>query len=454
MPVAELLVQGRVLLQLVKAWWPTEQQQQQQQGASQKPPGDPAGNTAAAAAEAARAEQAARGTSVMVAAAAAAAEAAAAALQPLWSVTLQQWLSVGLLAQLLAVLGGSSTDLLQQDLKDRVVPLLQCYPHEQRILALQQLLVFWVAAAPAVAAAATAGSSASGSSASSGIVLAAALLAGETELLQLAAAASSLQGGRSQPGEHASPQGRGLSSQQQQAVAQAAAAAAGGDGSLGPLLWGGDVSAMVAAVLTAVSACKATNQWARIEQLLDAAADALVAAAAVHGLNIGAVQHAEQQQLAEWQARASSSSNSSSYGSADEGSEQQPGTQQEQEQQQQHRSRQQAAGSAGEGWDGWSSEGEDAEQEWHGGSRSSQQQQREAAALAATEPLRASVLQTALSRGTVQQLQLQLAALRGQVRAARLLTKHGCCVSIEQVAAADSRGAKEWLSQLLSRAER
>jgi hypothetical protein len=74
--------------------------------------------------------------------------------------------------------------------------------------------------------------------------------------------------------------------------------------------------------------------------------------------------------------------------------------------------------------------------------------------LAATEPLRAAVLQLSLRWETVQQLQAQLDGLRGQVRAARLLTKHGCCVSIEQVAAADGAAAKKWLSQLLGRAER
>jgi hypothetical protein len=83
-----------------------------------------------------------------------------------------------------------------------------------------------------------------------------------------------------------------------------------------------------------------------------------------------------------------------------------------------------------------------------------QQQHRQAAALAATEPLRAAVQQFALRREAVQLLQAQLDALRGQTRAARLLTKQGCCVSIQQVAAADGRAVEEWLSKLLGRAER
>jgi hypothetical protein len=74
--------------------------------------------------------------------------------------------------------------------------------------------------------------------------------------------------------------------------------------------------------------------------------------------------------------------------------------------------------------------------------------------LAATEPLRTAVLQFPLGLDTLQQLQARLDGLRGQVRAARLLTKHGLCVSIEQVAAADDAAVKGWLRQLLGRAER
>lgn len=88
------------------------------------------------------------------------------------------------------------------------------------------------------------------------------------------------------------------------------------------------------------------------------------------------------------------------------------------------------------------------------GSAQQQREHREAAALAATEPLRAAVQQFALGREALQLLQAQLGALRGQTRAARLLTKHGCCVSIQEVAAADSAAAQDWLSKLLGRAER
>jgi hypothetical protein len=59
-----------------------------------------------------------------------------------------------------------------------------------------------------------------------------------------------------------------------------------------------------------------------------------------------------------------------------------------------------------------------------------------------------------LSADAVWQLQAQIQLLRGQVRAARLLTKHGCCVSVEQVATADAVAAKDWLGKLLGRAER
>ncbi len=208
------------------------------------------------------------------------------------------------------------------------------------------------------------GGSNSGSSGSSGIVLAAALLAGESELLQTAAAASMLL------------RGEEVTSQQQQLLAQAAAAAAaeGGDG-LGPMLWDGDVAAMVAAVLAAVSACQATNQWARVEQLLDAAGAGLLAAAAVNGVIL------QQPGLPSAEAaRRMSSSSNESYDSAAEGSagdeladgdraQEQPA----QQQRGQQRGRVAAAGDttadAAGGWgDGWSSEGEDQEHNWHSAS--------------------------------------------------------------------------------------
>jgi hypothetical protein len=95
--IAVLLTQARVLMHLLKSWWPVQDEQQQQ---LLRPPEQQqqAGDAAAAVASDA---------------------AAAASLQPLWAVTLRQWVTVGLLPQLLAVLGGSSRDLLQHDLVER-----------------------------------------------------------------------------------------------------------------------------------------------------------------------------------------------------------------------------------------------------------------------------------------------------------------------------------------------
>lgn len=126
--VNEVLTQGRVLLQLVTSCWPTEQQQQdkqqQQQGKGQHQEQEEGTNHIASSTRgedtfstvtaAVGDEGVSHGSGV-----AAAGEAAAAALPPLWSVTLQQWVTVGLLPQLLAVLSGGSRDTLQQDLKER-----------------------------------------------------------------------------------------------------------------------------------------------------------------------------------------------------------------------------------------------------------------------------------------------------------------------------------------------
>jgi hypothetical protein len=253
----------------------------------------------------------------------------------------------------------------------RVLPLLHCYSHEQRVTALEQLLVCWVAG-PTAAAASTSqgqrGSSGSGaggsSTGSNGIMLAAALLAGEAELLQFAAAASSLLAG-----EDTSTS----SNHQQQQMLTQAAAAAGGSG-LGPMLWDGDVAAMVSAVLAAVSACKATNQWARMEQLLDAAGAGLVAAAAVHGVTLQ--QHDTQR--AE-DARRMSSSSDDSYGSAAEssGGDESVNEGQPQEQQLRQQGKEGRGGAAsgehatagGDGWgDGWGSEEAEQEHDWYNSS--------------------------------------------------------------------------------------
>lgn len=295
------------------------------------------------------------------------------------------------------------------------------------------------------AASGTTSSGSGGGSSSNGIMLAAALLSGETELLQAAAAAASVLDDRA--GRSGSSVVSAISAQQQQQLL-VAQAAAGGDGSLGPLLWDGDVSAMAAAVLAAVLACRATNQWARVEQLLDAAADALLAAGAVSGVRQNQGSSKPSTVLARGD---KGSSGDSSYSSADSSEEQAADMKETQHQQQQSKQRPK------DGWgDEWSSEGEGDER---GGesTRAGQQQQQQKqvdAALAATEPLRAAVLQHPTSAAQLQALQTQVDLLRGQVRAARLLTKHGCCVTIGEVAGADAAAAKDWLQKLLSRAER
>ena len=111
MQLQQLLVQGKVLLQIVNSWWPVDQQQQQPRNSGSS--GGESGRHDGAAGAAP--DQPPSPAAVAVAAA----EAAASVLPPLWSVTLQQWVSAGLLAQLLAVLGGSSRDLLRQDLQER-----------------------------------------------------------------------------------------------------------------------------------------------------------------------------------------------------------------------------------------------------------------------------------------------------------------------------------------------
>jgi hypothetical protein len=301
------------------------------------------------------------------------------------------------------------------------------------------------------------------------MTLASALLAGEAELLQAAAAATSLAASHAGDGSH--------QRQQQQWLAQASAGAA--DGAARSLLWDGDAAALVSAVLGAVAACKATNQWAKVEQLLDAAADALAAAAAVHGVRVQRQEEQQQwkQQAGDRERRTSSSSGNSSYdsaGSTDGDGEAADNIRQQQEQEEhallQHAlqegqsqlpssSPSKGRETGGDGWgDGWSSEGEGEDDgrldHTAGRSHLQQQVQQQAAAIAATEPLRAAVLQCLLSAEAVWQLQAQIQLLRGQVRAARLLTKHGCCVSVEQVATADAAAAKDWLGKLLGRAER
>lgn len=342
----------------------------------------------------------------------------------------------------------------------RVLPLMQCQPQDERNAALHHLLVYWVARSTASPTAnsqprdsgssgggrAGAATSTSGSS-SNGIILAAALLASETELLQSVAAADALSNG--QPGANGVVAAISMQQQRQLLMTQAAS----GELSQRELLWGGDVCALVSAVVAAVKLCSATNQWARIEQLLDAAEAALAAAAAVNGLPM----HTHEAAAAERQQRVSSSG-SSSYGSA-AASEQDAGEGEEHEEQQQQQAQDVVYGSspskksaAPQG--GWGERWDSQEGEWQDTEQQTAEQQLPAAVLSAVEPLRAALLHHAVSRAELQQLQAQLRALRGQVRAARLLTKHGCAVSIGQVAVADSAAAQEWLKMLLARAER
>lgn len=342
---------------------------------------------------------------------------------------------------------------------------MQCHPQDECNAALHHLLVYWVARSAASPTAnsqprgsgssgggrAAATTSSSGSS-SNGIILAAALLASETELLQAVAAADALSNG--QTGANGVVAAISMQQQRQLLMAQAAS----GELSQRELLWGGDVGALVSAVVAAVKLCSATNQWARIEQLLDAAEAALAAAAAVNGLPT----HTQEAATAERQRRVSSSSGSSSYGSA-AASGQDAGEEEEHEEQQQQEEKQvrdimhassPSKKSAASPQGGWGERWDSDEGDWQDTDQQTAEQQLPAAVLSAVEPLRAALLHHALSRAELQQLQAQLSALRGQVRAARLLTKHGCSVSIGQVAVADSAAAQEWLKMLLARAER
>jgi hypothetical protein len=327
---------------------------------------------------------------------------------------------------------------------DRVVPLLSCYPREQQVTALQHLLLHWVAGQPG------------GGSLSSNLGLATAVVAREAELLQLAAGhASAADAGQllAVDGPLAAPrlQQQGLTppasprlALKQQQQQRAGAAARGGDAasveaagsSSALLLWDGDVAALVEAVLAAVRGCTATNQWARLEALLNSAAAALAAAAAVSGLG-------QQQQ----QQPASSDGSGSSAGSDD-------GDDDERTQQRHTAGRERAA------WDGFSDASSDADA--HEAAEAAVQargavgteQQQQAVLAAAGQLLRAAVGQHSLSPAQLAQLQQQLVALRGGVRAARLLTKHGCAVSIDELLAADAAVVNGWLTKVLSRAER
>lgn len=299
--------------------------------------------------------------------------------------------------------------------------------------ALRELLLLWVADAPAAAAGAAGGSSGkrgsgsaggeaaaagSSSSNSSGIALAVELLAREQALLQAAAASPPVRP-RASSSSAAPPPSPPRSPRWQQQWREPGS----GDGEdeevaaqlpEGALAWGGDVAACVAAVLAAVGGCTSTNQWAKLEQLADSAAAALAAAAAVH----------QQQQP--------------------------QGQQQGQQQQRQSPRQRQQQGSSWQEWDG--------DDDGAGSQRSGGDATPRAAADSRRrqqlDAVRQSLGSHALSDADAQALQQQLAQLRGRVRAARLLTKHGCCVALGDLAAADSAAVDGMLQRLLGRAQR
>jgi hypothetical protein len=326
--------------------------------------------------------------------------------------------------------------------------------------ALQQLLLFWVGSTCEVTSEWCKGLHKHGSSSSaaaadarpssSGIGLAVALLERESQLLHAAAAAAAVCSSSSsstgikpvRTGAIArlqaaataataspigSPRPGAFSTRQQQQQQQQYADDVEGDSPVthasqlpeGGLVWGGNVTAVVSAVMTAVSQCSSTNQWAKLEQLLDAASAALTAAAAM------------QQQQQQQQAAASGSVNAAKSPDGEMAT------------------------------NGWDDDWEDGEADsWNqsrhpvssssaaaggaGDAIKTQQQQQ-------LELIRAAVLGHSHD---LKGLAEKLSGLRGQVRAARLLTKHGCCVALGDLAAADSAAVKQMLIQLLARAER
>jgi hypothetical protein len=337
----------------------------------------------------------------------------------------------------LGVADSATTPLLLHLLPCRMLPLLVCYPSQDRAAALHQLLLHLVTSA--------AGSSSSSTSSSSSIKLAVALLEREAELLQMAgdqqagagrgavaaiaktqAAASTptaAAAGRQQTSPPVSPLAgtpRSEQQQQQQGLPD------------GGLLWGGDVEACVTAVLAAVSACSSTNQWAKLEQMLDAAAEALAAAAAAAGqplpASIASIRHRQQQQQQATGGRQSVSRQGRSTAAAAA-----------------------AAGSAN-GWDdSWSdNDGDNSDDDYADAEDGTRNAQLTAAAAA----VRAALAQHVLSEAAVHVLAADLAALRGRVRAARLLTKQGCCVGLGDLAAADGAAVNDMLQRLLGRAQR
>jgi hypothetical protein len=312
-----------------------------------------------------------------------------------------------------------------------MLPLLACYPNPDRAAALHQLLLHLV-----ISAAGSSSSTSGSGSSSSGIKLAVAVLEREAELLQMAADVHAGAGrgavaaiaksqaaattptaaaaGRQQTSPPVSPLADTEQQQQQQGLPD------------GGLLWGGDVEACVTAVLAAVSACSSTNQWAKLEQLLDAAAEALAAAAAAAGQPLPA-----------------------SIASISQRQQQQQGVARRMSVRSKGRSTAAAAGSSN-GWDdSWSdNDGDNSDDDHSDADVGSHNEQLTAAAV------RAALAQHALSEAAVHVLAADLASLRGRVRAARLLTKQGCCVGLGELAAADGAAVNDMLQRLLGRAQR
>eukprot|EP00879_Flechtneria_rotunda_P020278 GHRR01021326.1.p1 GENE.GHRR01021326.1~~GHRR01021326.1.p1 ORF type:complete len:777 (+),score=379.23 GHRR01021326.1:752-3082(+) len=120
MTLATLLVQARVLLALVYLWWPEQQQQQSKQHNHYTT--NPAATNSELAnrrAPSDAGQQAAEEAHSDIAAATTAVAAATSALPLLWSITLVDWVSAGLLPQLLVCFGNSNRESLQHEFVNR-----------------------------------------------------------------------------------------------------------------------------------------------------------------------------------------------------------------------------------------------------------------------------------------------------------------------------------------------
>lgn len=274
--------------------------------------------------------------------------------------------------------------------------------------------------------------------------LAVVLVERESALLQAAAASSSLRGAVAaiavstrEEGDRSAgvspqltPRIADASRQQQWQQQQQQDVAEGG------LIWAGDVSAYVTAVLAAVRSCSSTNQWAKLEQILDAAAAGLAAAAAAAG---SSTQQRNLQSGFDFSETGSSRSRIRAATPTSTAA---------------------AAAGSSNGWEAWSDHSS-SEEDWESevnaiaagrtaasSSKHRQQQQAAAAALVALQQ------HGVTDKQQQQLLQQQLQMLRGCVRAARLLTKQGMPVSVGELAAADAAAVRDMVKRILSRAQR